>query len=64
MVIISTAPEKWLEMEIIPNCYTLKEAESRKTLECSEWYISCRNGLIDFLEEKLEYLKGKADNGR
>ena len=58
MVIVSTSPEKWLEMEIIPNCHTLKEAESRKTLESSMLYISDRNGLIEILEEKLKYLKG------
>lgn len=58
MVIVSTEPKKWLEMEIIHNCSTFEEAHSRRTLESKRWYIADRNGLIDFLEEKLNYLKG------
>ena len=64
MVIISTAPEKWLEMEIIPNCSTFDEAHDRRTLESSRWYITGRDSLIELLEEKLKYLKGQADNVR
>lgn len=62
MVIVSTAPEKWLEMEIIPNCSTIEEAHSRRTLESRRWYIFHKDFLIELLEEKLKYLKGPAEN--
>ena len=62
MVIVSTAPEDFLEMEIIPNCVTLKDAKNRRTLKSPIGYFSYKNFLIELLEEKLKYLKGPEEN--